>query len=294
MDRIAEILDTAAGKRPVFSFEFFPPKSEKGDATLAASLVKLREMRPDYVSVTYGAGGSTQSRTLDLAREIQGDHGLLTMAHYTSIGARPVEVDEYLGRLWGAGIRNIIALRGDRPKDQPDYQPPADGFRFGSELITHIRKSGRDFCLCGGFYPEVHAEAESADADFMNLQKKARAGAQFFISQLFFDNQVYFDFARRWKAAGMEAPLVPGLMPITSFTQIERFRDMAGCRIPEDFVEELRACGEDREQLLRISADYTTRQCRALLDGGAPGVHFYTLNQSEMTIQILSALKAAI
>ncbi|MEQ9366344.1 MAG: methylenetetrahydrofolate reductase [NAD(P)H] [Leptospirales bacterium] len=291
MRKIAEILNDAAGRRPVFSFEFFPPKSEKGETLLYNTIQSLRDLKPDYVSVTYGAGGSTRSKTLEWVQRIQDDYGILAMAHYTSIGATRAEVDVYLKELWDAGIRNIMALRGDRPKDQPDYAPPADGFRFGSELIEHIRTTGLDFCLGGGFYPEVHAEAGSPLDDFENLKTKARAGAEFLVSQLFFENEVYFDYAKRWQAAGMTAPLVPGLMPITNFSQIERFTEMAGCKIPAALVEDLKVCGEDRDRLLRVSLEYSIRQCRELLAGGAPGIHFYTLNQSHLTTEILKALK---
>ncbi len=293
MRKIAEILNEASGKRPVFSFEFFPPKNEKGEQLLYRTIESLRELKPDYVSVTYGAGGSTRSKTLEWVRRIQDDYGLLAMAHYTSIGASRAEVDAYLKELWDAGIRNIMALRGDRPKDQPDYQPPADGFHYGSELIQHIRTTGLDFSLGGGFYPEVHAEAPSAAADFENLVTKTRAGAEFLISQLFFENQVYFDYVERWRAAGMTAPLVPGLMPITSFNQIERFTEMAGCAIPATLVDELQACGDDKDRLLNVSLEYSIRQCRELLAGGAPGIHFYTLNQSHVTTEILKALQAS-
>lgn len=291
MRKIAEILSEAAGTRPVFSFEFFPPKSEKGETLLYSTIESLRDLKPDYISVTYGAGGSTRSKTLEWVQRIQDDYQILAMAHYTSIGATRAEVDAYLKELWDAGIRNIIALRGDRPKDQPNYVPPADGFRYGSELIEHIRTNGQDFCLAGGFYPEVHSEAASPAADFENLKTKARAGAEFLISQLFFDNQVYFDYVERWRAAAMTVPLVPGLMPITSFNQIERFTEMAGCAIPTDFIQDLQACGEDRDRLLDVSLEYSIRQCRELLAGGAPGIHFYTLNQSHITTKILKALK---
>lgn len=284
-------MSQAAGKRPVFSFEFFPPKNEKGEAQLYSTIESLRELQPDYVSVTYGAGGSTRSRTREWVQRIQDDYQILAMAHYTSIGATRAEVDAYIKELWDAGIRNIIALRGDLPKDQPNYAPPADGFHYGSELIRHIRSTGMDFSVAGGFYPEVHADAPSPEADFQNLQTKAKAGADFLISQLFFDNRVYFDFVKRWHAAGMTTPLVPGVMPITQPSQIERFTSMAGCVIPPDFVQALQACGEDRDRLLEISLEYSVRQCRELLAGGAPGIHFYTLNQSHITAKILKALK---
>jgi methylenetetrahydrofolate reductase (NADPH) len=293
MRKISEILASAAGQRPVFSFEFFPPKNEKGEAQLYATIESLRTLEPDFVSVTYGAGGSTQTKTREWVQCIQDDYGILAMAHYTSIGATRAEVDAYLGELWDAGIRNIMALRGDLPKDNPDYTPPADGFHYGSELIRHIRASGYEFSLGGGFYPEVHPQAESAEADFQHLQIKAAAGVDFLVSQLFFDNQVYFDFARRWQAAGMRVPLVPGIMPITNYSQIERFTAMAGCKIPDRLREELGACGEDRERLLAASLAYSVRQCQELLDGGAPGIHFYTLNQSHITMKILESLKRA-
>ena len=291
MKKISAILDENRGKRPVYSFEFFPPKNEKGEEQLYSTIKALKELGPDFVSVTYGAGGSTQGRTIEWVRRIQDDHDIIAMAHYTSIGATRLEVGGFLTQLWDAGIRNIMALRGDRPKDDPNYQPPEDGFRFGSELIHFIRDSKFDFCLGGGFYPEVHQEAESPDADFRNLQAKARAGADFLVSQLFFDNKVYFDYLKRWQNEGMETPLVPGVMPITNYKQIARFTEMAGCYIPEDLVRNLEACGEDREKLLKVSREFSIRQCRELIEGGAPGIHFYTLNQSRITSEILEAIR---
>ncbi|MCB1308862.1 MAG: methylenetetrahydrofolate reductase [NAD(P)H] [Leptospiraceae bacterium] len=290
--KIGDIYTEAARTgRPVFSFEFFPPKNEKGEAQLYATLEELRAHHPDFVSVTYGAGGSTRDRTLEWVRAIQDRFGMLAMAHYTCIGSSRVDVEKMLSDLYSAGIRNIMSLRGDMPADNPDYQPPADGFFYANELIAFIRETRPDFCLGGACYPEKHQEAPSPDVDLRNLKRKVDAGAEFLVSQLFFLNERYFDFVKRCRDIGIEVPIVPGIMPITNFKQIERFTTMAGCEMPGGLVKELGKVAEDKEALQRISLEFSIKQCRELLDGGAPGIHFYTLNQSYATMHILDALR---
>ncbi|MBX7058521.1 MAG: methylenetetrahydrofolate reductase [NAD(P)H] [Leptospirales bacterium] len=291
MKKISNILGECAGHRPVFSFEFYPPKNEAGEEQLFLSIAELGKLRPDFVSVTYGAGGSTRERTVRWVEEIQQRHGITTMAHYTSIGASRGEVRAMLDQLSTSGVQNIIALRGDWPQDQAGYTPPVDGFRYGSELIAFIRSERPEFCLAGGCYPEKHPEAASAEADLANLKRKADAGADFLVSQLFFDNELYFSFLDRARAAGIRCPILPGIMPVGNYKQIARITQMAGCRIPEDLVHRLEACGEDREKVFQTSLEYSTRQCRQLLERGVPGIHFYTLNQSKLTMEILKAIR---
>ncbi len=291
MKRISEILSEAQGARPLFSFEFFPPKNPAGEEQLFRTVETLRDLKPDYISVTYGAGGATRDRTVEWVRRIQDDFGLVAMAHYTSIGARPAEVLAILDDLASAGIRNIMALRGDMPKDDPNYAPPADGFRYGSELISFIRRNRPEFCLGGGCYPEVHPEAASAEADLASLKVKEEAGVDFLVTQLFFDNQKFFDFERRARALGVTRPIVPGIMPIANYKQITRITAMSGCTIPVELSQALEACGDDQARVLAVSRDYSVRQCRELLARGVPGIHFYTLNQSQLTQEILREIR---
>lgn len=291
MKRIDDILREAAGKRPVFSFEFFPPKNEAGEQQLFAAIADLQPLSPDYVSVTYGAGGSTRDRTVQWVERIQSQHGITAMAHYTSIGATRAEVRSMLDQFHQAGVRNIIALRGDWPQGAAEYTPPADGFRFGSDLVAFIRTERPEFCLAGGCYPEKHPEANSLQEDLAHLKIKIDAGADFLITQLFFDNERYFEFVRLARGAGIHCPIIPGIMPIANFKQIARITQMAGCTIPAELSARLEACGEDREKVFAVSLEYSIVQCKGLLAGGVPGIHFYTLNQSRLTMEILKAIR---
>ncbi|MBU43603.1 MAG: methylenetetrahydrofolate reductase [NAD(P)H] [Spirochaetaceae bacterium] len=290
MKKIAEILKEEAGKRPVFSFEFFPPKKPEGEQTLMNTIQRLKSLDPDFVSVTYGAGGSTREKTRQWVKDIQDKHGITAMAHYTCVGHGRAEILSNLKDLYSDGIRNIMALRGDPPKGEKNFTPPEDGFAYGSQLIEFIRSTGMDFSLGGGGYPETHMEAPSAEQDLQNLKKKVDAGAEFIVTQLFFRNDHYFRYVKQCREIGITVPIVPGIMPITSFTQIEKFTEMAGCEIPNELTEDIKACGEDRGRLLEVSLGYSIRQCRDLLKGGAPGIHFYTLNQSQATSTILKAI----
>lgn len=277
--------------RPILSFEFFPPKDEKGEERLFKTVEDLSHLRPDFVSVTYGAGGSTQQKTLEWVSTIQDRYQIRAMAHYTCIGASRDATRGMLQDLHAAGIRNIMALRGDPPKDQTTFQAAPDGFQYGNELIAFISQLGLDFSIGGGCYPEVHLEARSPADDLKYLKQKVDAGADFLISQLFFKNNIYFDFVERCREADIRVPIVPGIMPITHAGQIERFTAMAGCSIPEDFVKELKQCGADKEQLQKISLEYSVNQCKELLSNGVPGIHFYTLNRSKMSTKIMEQIR---
>lgn len=285
------MLSDAAGKRALFSFEFFPPKNPEGEAVLYKTIGDLREVAPDYVSVTYGAGGSTRAKTLEWVSTIQERYGICAMAHFTCVGASRADITASLKDLYDAGIRNIMALRGDPPKGTAEFVPAPDGLRYANELIAFIKSTKYDFSLGGGCYPEVHPEAASADADIANLKRKVDAGAEFLVTQLFFDNKVYFKFVEQCRRVGINVPIVPGIMPITQLKQIERFTQMAGCAIPPALVEDLNAA-KNPEDLLRASIEHSARQCIELLEKGAPGLHFYTLNQSHATKEILKAVRA--
>ena len=276
---------------PVFSFEFFPPKTEAGDRALVATLAELKSLEPDFVSVTYGAGGSTRDRTVELVSYIRKDLGIEAMAHLTCVGASREELSSVLSRLEAVGVSNVIALRGDPPAGEDAFEPHPQGLSHATELIEFIREERRPLCVAAACYPEKHIEAVSLDADLEHLREKVAAGADFLITQLFFDNQLYFDFVERVRALGILVPIVAGIMPITNLSQIERFTQRCGATIPAALHAILEPHREDAEKVEDLSVEYAIEQCRELIDRGVPGVHFYTLNRSRATRRILSALR---
>lgn len=285
--RIRELLTTG---RPSFSFEFFPPRDEEGFEQLRDALASLRELRPTFVSVTYGAGGSTRRRTIELVTTLRRDYGLEAMAHVTCVEASRSELLSVLECVAAAGIDNVLALRGDPPDGQGPFQPHPDGFGHASELAAFAKRYF-DFCLGGACYPEKHIDAPSAEADLEHLKRKVEAGCEYLITQLFFDNQRYFDFVGRARAAGIGVPIIPGIMPITNVRQIERFTKQCGATIPEPLVSELQRLRDDHHAVLSLGVAQATAQCLELLHRGAPGIHFYTLNKSPATRLILTAIR---
>ncbi|MCA8953880.1 MAG: methylenetetrahydrofolate reductase [NAD(P)H] [Planctomycetes bacterium] len=285
-----KIASLFAGDGPVVSFEFFPPKTEEGVEALYRTVEELRPCRPSFVSVTYGAGGSTRDRTLELVSRIQRDLGITTMAHLTCVGSTREEIGEVLRRLHDSGIRNVLALRGDPPKGETEFKPVAGGFAFASELVAYIREQGLDFCVGAACYPEGHVENRDLDVDLDNLLTKVRAGVDFLVTQLFFDNQDYGAFVRRARAAGVDVPVVPGLMPVTNVGQTERFTQMCGSRIPQELHRRLKIVANDPAAVVATGVQWSVDQARALLSSGAPGLHFYTLNKSSATLAVHAAL----
>jgi methylenetetrahydrofolate reductase (NADPH) len=279
--------------RRLFSFEFFPPKTEAGAASLEKTIRDLADLAPSFVSVTYGAGGSTRDRTVELVSRIQSVHNITAMAHLTCVGSGRSDIAAVLDRLVSAGIENVISLRGDPPVGQTQFQVAADGFAYASELTAFIRTRYQDrLCLAGAGYPEGHLECGDLDQDMKHLVAKVRAGVDFIVTQLFFDNQFYFDFVTRARAAGITVPIVPGIMPITNLAQMERMTKRCGVSIPASLFAEMDRCREDVASSQALGVAQATAQCVDLLRGGAPGIHFYTLNQSPATRMILTALKA--
>jgi methylenetetrahydrofolate reductase (NADPH) len=278
----------------LFSFEFFPPKTEAGQTSLERTIRELAELSPAFVSVTYGAGGSTRSKTLELVRWIEREAHLTAMAHLTCVGATEAEIGGVIDRLVDAGIDNVMALRGDPPAGQERFERVAGGFGYAADLIGFIRKRyGQHFCLGGAGSPEGHIECRDLDRDILNLKAKVDAGLDFVVTQLFFDNRVYFDFVARAREAGIEVPIVPGLMPIRTVAGIERMTKLSGASIPAALHAELQRCRDDEAAVAALGIAQTTAQAVELLKGGAPGIHFYTLNQSPATRIILTALKTA-
>jgi len=286
------ITERLHARRPIFSFEFFPPKSDDGVAGLLETVATLRTLDPAFVSVTYGAGGSTRRRTVDVAKRIKHELGLEVLAHVTCSGSTVEDLRLLLRDLEAAGIENVLALRGDPPKGQPPFIPADGGFRFASDLVALCEREF-DFCLGGACYPEKHPEAETLHADLDSLETKVNNGARFLITQLFFDNRMYAEFVARVRARGITVPVIPGIMPITNYDQIARFTAMIGASIPAGLRAELEARRDEPEAVAELGVAYATVQALELLDAGAPGIHFYTLNKSPATRAVVSAITAA-
>ncbi|MEX1362523.1 MAG: methylenetetrahydrofolate reductase [NAD(P)H] [Nannocystaceae bacterium] len=292
-------------KRPVFSFEFFPPKTAKGEASLLRALERLAPLQPDFVSVTYGAGGSTRARTLEIVARIKREYGIEAMAHLTCVGSTRDELAEIVDKLGEAGVRNILALRGDPPKGETSFEPTAGGFRYASELIPFVRERG-DFSVGAACYPEVHPEATHAAADLSHLRSKVDAGADFLVSQLFFDNAKFFEFERRARGAGIEVPILAGIMPVTNVSQVQRFTQMCGASIPESLSRRLKEAEDDPQEVFWTGVSYAAHQCGQLLRRpdevsdpfahpvpSVAGIHFYTLNKSPASRAIFHILRVA-
>jgi len=301
MVRVVLIAERLRHKRPVFSFEFFPPKTEKGEAALLRSLERLAPLEPDFVSVTYGAGGSTRTRTLQLVSRIRSDFGIEPLAHLTCVGAKRDELAEVLDGLADAGVHNVLALRGDPPKGEETFQATEGGFQYANELVSFIKERG-DFCVGAACYPEVHPESPSAAEDLKNLRRKVDAGTDFLVSQLFFDNLAFYSWQARARAAGITVPILAGIMPVTNVSQVERFTTMCGASIPAPLHDALHRAGGDPHEVFWTGVSYSARQCEQLLNPPAPdpyskrprgvaGLHFYTLNKSPATRAIFEMLQ---
>jgi methylenetetrahydrofolate reductase (NADPH) len=288
--KIRDILKTT---RPTISFEFFPPKNDEAMATLLETLSHLRELRPSFTSCTYGAAGSTRARTLEVTLKIKEQFGLEAMAHFTCVGQRLDDVDGALENFAKHGIENVLALRGDRPAGLPE---PAEGwfpdFNNAVNLIRHIRKQfGDRFSLgCAG-YPEKHPEAPDFDTDLRRLREKVDAGADFIITQLFFDNASFFRFVKRCRKIGIAVPIIAGIMPVTNVAQIKKFTAMCGAVIPKKMLAGLNPIAGNPDAVVQYGVDWATRQCKELLAANVDGLHFYTLNKSKATRRIVENLR---
>jgi methylenetetrahydrofolate reductase (NADPH) len=278
--------------QPCFSFEFFPPKTPEGEKQLWETLDDLRSLEPGFVSVTYGAGGSTRDRTIELVSHIKERTGIEAMAHLTCVGHTREEIAEVLARLAKARIENVLALRGDPPKGQTAFQRPEGGFGYAHELVEFVSQQELGFCIGGAAYPEGHPETASREADLSHLKRKVDAGCDFAITQLFFDNAFYFDFVERARRVGINIPIVPGIMPITNVEQVTRFVRMCGATVPMRLQLELEKVRDDPTAVMQLGVAHATVQCLELLQRGVPGIHFYTLNRSPASRMIVTALRA--
>jgi methylenetetrahydrofolate reductase (NADPH) len=283
------ITEIIKGRRPAFSLEFFPPKSNEEIAQLYQTLNDVKTLDPAFVSVTYGAGGGTRDKTLQIVQRAKSEINLEAAAHLTCIGHSRTEIKQILDELVRSGISNVVALRGDPPKGGQRTVPP-DGFRYATELTAFIRKS-YPLCIAVAGYPEGHVESPSKEADWAHLEEKVRAGADIIITQLFFENEFFYDFERHMRDKGVSIPIIPGIMPITNFQQIVRFTKICGASIPDKLAADLEALQSEPESVQRYGIEYAKTQCRDLLAHGVPGIHFYTLNKSKATQAIISSLK---
>ena len=286
--RIDQILEEA--EEPSFSFEFFPPKSDAGERVLGLALESLRQLSPSFVSVTYGAGGTSRGRTLELTKWIKQELGIEAMAHLSCVGSTRDELTAVIADMHDAGIENILALRGDPPRGETDWTAHPGGLQYSTELASLIH-SDHDMCIGGACFPEVHPEAPDLAHDLRFLKDKIDNGVSFLITQLFFDTELYFRFVDEARAAGIDVPILPGIMPITDLRQIKTITGMCGATIPHELLEALEWRSHDPDAVLQLGVSYATLQCAELLARGAPGIHFYTLNRSHATRAILSALR---
>jgi methylenetetrahydrofolate reductase (NADPH) len=283
----------ASGAEPSFSFEFFPPKTDEGERNLGRALAELSRLKPTFVSVTYGAGGSADQKrkTIDIVSSIKATHDLEAMAHFTCVGATVAQLRETLDIMRDSGIKNVLALRGDPPPGETEWTATDGGLTYSRELIDLIR-ADYDFAIGAACFPEVHIHAESAESDLRYTKAKVDAGARFLITQLFFDNAAYWEFVARARDIGIDVPIIPGIMPITNFEQIKRFTSMCGATIPDGLMTELGLRADQPDAVADLGVAYATLQCADLLAKGVPGIHFYTLNRSTATRAILSGLRA--
>jgi len=294
--RISDLLRFARERgEPIFSFEFFPPKTDEGVRALFATVEALRPLGPAYVSVTYGAGGSTRQRTVELVKRLKRENEVEAMAHVTCAGASRDELAGLLDEIAGAGIQNVLALRGDPPRGETTFVPHPEGFAHASDLVAFVRSQPERwrFCVGAAAYPEGHVETRDLGLDLRNLKVKVDAGADFLVTQLFFDNAKYFGFVDRARAAGISLPILPGIMPFTNVEQVERFTAMCGASIPPPLRAAMEVRRNDPDSARELGVAYASLQCADLLRRGAPGVHFYTLNRSPSTRAILAALRSS-
>ena len=275
-----------------FSFEFFPPKDEAALDALVGTVSELTQLEPGFVSVTYGAGGHSRARTVELTSRLTRELGVTAMAHLTCVGHSRHELDELVDKLVASGIENLLVLRGDAPRGLP-YLPTPDGFDHASELIAHVRGRHPELCIGAACYPEGHLESPTKELDLAHIAEKVDAGAEFLICQLFFDNAFYFDFVERARKAGIGVPIIPGIMPVTSLEQLDRFTRMCGATVPMRLRLQLEQRQDDPAAIQALGVAHATVQCMELLGRGVRAIHFFTLNRSPATRLIVGALLGA-
>lgn len=269
------------------SFELFPPKTETGEAELFVHVAELVTFRPDYITCTYGAGGSTQTKTLDVIDRVRRQFGTATASHLTCVGSTVEQLRKYLAEAEKRGVANIVALRGDPPKGETTFQAVAGGLRYANQLVELIRAEFPKFGVAVAGYPEKHLEAPSLDVDLLNLKRKVDGGADAVITQLFYRNEDFFRFREACEKLGIGVPIVPGVLPVTNLAQIKRITSLCGARLPNEFTTALERCGDSAEAQFEVGVEFAARQVRELIAAGIPGLHFYVLNKSPATSRVL-------
>lgn len=286
------IAELFARGRPLRSLEFFPPKDDAGVAALRGTAEALRRMGPDFVSVTYGAGGTTRDRTAQVSALLRGEFGFTVMPHLTCVGHTRGDLEALADQIHAQGFRNIMTLRGDPPKGATSFPVLPDGFRHAAELVALLKRRHPDFCLGVAGYPEKHPEAPSLEADLTHLKRKVDAGADFITTQLFFDNAVYYRFVERCREEGITVPIVPGIMPVLSLKQIQRFTQLCGSTLPAQLTARLEVAADNADVVEMVGIDWALHQIRGLLANGAPGYHLYILNRARGALALSAGLAA--
>lgn len=280
--------------KPTFSFEFFPPKTPDAEASLYKAIERLKALHPSFISVTCGAMGTNRIKTAELSVDIKRKLGAESMAHVTCVALNKDEIYQLLKSLRDQNIKNVLALRGDPPEDEPNFKKPLNGFGYATELVGFIREKFQDtFSIGAACYPEGHPECPDKNKDLEHLHEKVQAGVDFLISQLFFINDNFFKFRDRAKKIGINIPIIPGIMPVTNLKQLSIFAEKCGVQIPRELDREVKRIGENKEALEEYGIEYATKQCEEILKEGVPGIHFYTLNRSKATKRIFKNLHLA-
>lgn len=284
------IIDLFKNKKPVIAFELFPPKPGIPLDTIYDHLDQFEALKPDYISVTYGAGGSQKGRTLEIATRIKNMYHIESMAHFTCVGHTREEIDNMLASMHELGLENILALRGDPPAGQPDFDFNRNVYSYASELVNHVRKVN-NFCIAAAAYVEGHADCKRLSEDMAHLKEKVDAGADFLITQLFFDNRLFYDFMEKARSAGINCPVAAGIMPIFKADQIKSITAKSGCSIPAKLVLMMDKYQENPDDLRKAGIEYAAQQIRDLIENGVDGIHLYTMNRPKSTAEIMAGIK---
>jgi methylenetetrahydrofolate reductase (NADPH) len=272
------------------SFELFPPKTDAGEEAMFRHVERLLEFQPGFITCTYGAGGSTQTKTLDIVARVREMSGLPVATHLTCVGSTADQLAEYLTEARKRGVDNVVALRGDPPKGETAFKATEGGFRYANELVAFIRENFADMGIAVAGYPEKHLEAPDLDVDLANLKRKVDAGADVVVTQLFYENADFLSFRDRCAALGIDIPIVPGLLPVTNFAQIQRITSLCGAKLPKEFAAALEAAGDDEDAQFEAGVEFATKQMESLIKAGVPGIHLYVLNKSEAASAVLENL----
>jgi methylenetetrahydrofolate reductase (NADPH) len=272
------------------SFELFPPKTDAGEEAMFRHVERLLEFQPGFITCTYGAGGSTQTKTLDIVARVREMSGLPVATHLTCVGSTADQLATYLTEARKRGVDNVVALRGDPPKGETAFKATEGGFRYANELVAFIRENFADMGIAVAGYPEKHLEAPDLDVDLKNLKRKVDAGADVVVTQLFYENADFLSFRDRCAALGIDIPIVPGLLPVTNFAQIQRITSLCGAKLPKEFVTALQTAGDDEDAQFEAGVEFATKQMEALIKAGVPGIHLYVLNKSEAASAVLENL----